>query len=189
MFKRVFGVLFRIISKPAKAWSILNEEKDTNNESFLKGYLYPLFGIISLLTFIGEFISKKDFSLEIALKNTIKISISVFLGFYLASFLLNELVTRMFHQGKQIKICQRFVGYSSALIYALYIVLALLPEFFFLRIFIFYTIYIIWEGAGTYMNIDESKKLNFTIFASLIILISPNLIEMIMYMTMPGLRN
>jgi hypothetical protein len=42
---------------------------------------------------------------------------------------------------------QCFVGYSTSLVYALTIVLMLLPEFFFLRIYILYTDYNVCEGA------------------------------------------
>lgn len=59
------------------------------------------------------------------------------------------------------KLCQRFVGYSSSLMFALNIVLMLLPEFFFLRIFVLYTFYIVWEGAGPYMQVEEKIRLKF----------------------------
>ena len=189
MFKRIFGLLIKIIFQPAKAWNILSQQKeDTNNDSFLKSYLYPLFGIIILLSFLGVFFNRKEFDVQDALKTTINLTVTVFLGFYLASFLLTELMARMFSRPKESRLCQRFVGYSSALVYALYMVLALFPEFFLFKISVFYSVYIVWEGATSYMNINENKKLNFTILASLIILASPYLIEAIMFMLMPGLR-
>lgn len=86
------------------------------------------------------------------------------------------------------KLCQRFVGYSSSLMFALNIVLMLLPEFFFLRIFILYTFYIVWEGAGPYMQVEENIRLKFVGIATAVILITPALIEFVLFLLMPGLR-
>ena len=43
--------------------------------------------------------------------------------------------------------------------FALNIVLVLFPEFFFLQIFVLYTFYIVWEGAGPYMQVTEAERL------------------------------
>ena len=86
------------------------------------------------------------------------------------------------------KLCQRFVGYSSSLMFALNIVLMLLPEFFFLRIFILYTFYIVWEGAGPYMQVEENERLKFVGIATAVILLTPALIEVLLFLLMPGLR-
>ena len=86
------------------------------------------------------------------------------------------------------KLCQRFVGYSSSLMFALNIVLMLLPEFFFLQIFVLYTFYIVWEGAGPYMQVEEKIRLKFVGVATGLILLMPRLIEVVLSMLMPGLR-
>lgn len=86
------------------------------------------------------------------------------------------------------KLCQRFVGYSSSLMFALNIVLMLLPEFFFLRIFILYTFYIVWEGADPYMQVEENERLKFAGIATVVILLTPAVIEFVLFMLMPGLR-
>ena len=77
---------------------------------------------------------------------------------------------------------------SSTLMFALNIVLMLLPEFFFLRIFVLYTFYIVWEGAGPYMQVEEKIRLKFVGTATGLILLTPWLIEVILSMLMPGLR-
>jgi len=188
MLKQLFQILYKMISRPAKGWSERAEEKPSGNEVFFKTYLYPLIGIIALLTFIGGFFTEKEFNLEAALRYTINITVTLFLGFYLASFLLSEWISRYLGLSKQPERCRRFVGYSSSLIYVLYLIKALLPHLFFLDLFLLYTVYIIWEGAGIYLKIDEKKKLSFTIGASLIILLSPYLIRLILFLTMPGMR-
>ena len=189
MFKNIFDLLIRLILQPAKAWDTLSDKQETNNDLFFKSYLYPLFGLVALLSFVGVFFSSKSFDIQLALKNSIRLIIAVFIGFYLASFLLSEVMKRIFDHSGEIKLCQRFVGYSSSLIYVLSMILSLFPEeFFFLYIFLFYTIYIIWEGSVRYMYIKEKEQVKFSAFASMIILVCPYLINTIMYMLMPGLR-
>ena len=68
------------------------------------------------------------------------------------------------------------------------VVLMLLPEFFFLRIFILYTFYIVWEGAGPYMQVEEKERLKFAGITTVIILLTPAVIEFVLFMLMPGLR-
>ena len=109
-------------------------------------------------------------------------------GFYLGAYLLNEAWQGLFKREKDMKLCQRFVGYSSSLMFALNVVLMLLPEFFFLRIFILYTFYIVWEGAGPYMQVEEKERLKFAGITTVIILLTPAVIEFVLFMLMPGLR-
>ncbi len=188
MLKGLFGLLFSIIYQPSKAWNMLSEKQETDNENFFKSYFYPLLGIIALFSFLGVFFTRKEFEVQLALKNAISLLIAVYAGLYLASYLLSEFRFRYLGKEKDLKLCQRFVGYASAIVYALYLVLSFFPEFFFLKIFLLYTVYIVWEGATSYMGVEEKHKLKFTLLASVIIILCPFLIEKITFMLMPGLR-
>ena len=180
-----------MIFQPAKSWDKLADEKEEeiiDNDSFLKAYLYPTIGIVALLAFAGVFFHKKDFNVQLALRLTINVLIALFAGFYLASYLLSEAMLRFFSGDKQYKLCQRFVGYSSALVYVMYMVLAIFPDFSFLLLILLYTVYIVWEGAISYMQISEDQRTKFTVTASAIVIFSPFIIEKIMFLTMPGMR-
>jgi hypothetical protein len=72
--------------------------------------------------------------------------------------------------------------------YALNVVLMLLPEFFFLRVLVLYTFYMIWEGAPIYMGVSDNERLKYTSIASAIILIVPVAVEKVVVMLMPGLK-
>lgn len=198
MIKILFEQLYRLIFQPAKAWNILSEKaentqsslnkRQSENDSFFKDYLYPAIGIVALLSFLGILFNRKEFDVQLALKATISATLSLFVGFYLASFLLSEAMGRLFSEEKHYRRCERFAGYSSALVYVLYMFLAVFPEFSFLYLLSLYSIYMIWEGATPYMHIAEDQKVKFTVIASAIILLSPVLISKIIYMTMPGMR-
>ena len=72
--------------------------------------------------------------------------------------------------------------------FTLNIVLTLLPEFFFLRIFVLYTFYIVWEGAVPYMQIEEANRMKFVGYTTGLILLTPWIIEFVLSLLMPGLR-
>ena len=190
MIKNLFEQLYRLIFQPVKAWSELveaREEKVTDNDSFFNTYLYPVIGIIALLTFVGVFFYEKTFGVQLALRLTIKALIALFAGFFLASFLLSIVMERLFLI-KEYKLCQRFVGYASALVYVIYMVSAIFPDYGFLKLALLYTIYMVWEGAPAYMQIPEHERNKFTAITTAIVLLSPFIIENFMYLTMKGMR-
>ena len=172
MYKEIFRWVIAIISQPAKAWALL-AKKGEKQEEFLSRFVYPLIGFVTVAAFLGVLFTRKEFDLELALKSSIRTLVSSFGGFYLGAYLM--------------KLWLRFVGYSSSFMFALNIVLMLLPDFFFLRIFILYTFYIVWEGAGPYMGVEEKIRLKFVGFTTAIILLTPAVIEILLSMLMPGL--
>lgn len=187
MYKEILRRVIAVISQPARAWHML-AKKEEQDEEFSSRFIYPLIGLVAVAAFLGVLFTRKEFDVQLALKSSIKTLVSAFGGFYLAAYVMNELWQSWFKQVKDMKLWQRFVGYSSSLMFALNIVLTLLPEFFFLRIFILYTIYIVWEGAGPYMGVEEKIRLKFVGITTAVILLTPVLIEIILTMLMPGLR-
>lgn len=187
MYKEIFKWVIALISQPRRAWAVL-AEKENKGDEFLARFIYPLIGLVTVSAFLGVLFTRKEFDVELALKASILTLISSFGGFFLAAYVLNEFMPSIFHKKKDMKLCERFVGYSSSLMFALNIVLILLPEFFFLRIFVLYTLYMVWEGAGTYMDIEESGRMKFVAISTALILLTPWIIEVILKMLMPGLR-
>ena len=135
MFKEIFSQLIAVIFRPSETWESLRR-KEENTETFLSRFVYPLFGLIALSAFLGVLFTRKEFDFQIALKSSIKILVASMGGFFLGTHLLNELWYKVFKYPRDIKLIQRFVGYSSSLMFVLLILLALLPEFIFLWMFI-----------------------------------------------------
>ncbi|MDL2255581.1 YIP1 family protein [Parabacteroides sp. OttesenSCG-928-K15] len=187
MFKEIFKWVVLIITQPQKAWNELLQKED-NDEDFLGRFVYPLIGLLTIAAFLGILVTRQKFDVEIALKASILMLVATFGGYHLTVYLLNEIWGSMFKRDKDIKLWQRFVGYSSSLMFTLTAVLLLIPEFFFLNIFVLYTFYIVWEGAPSYMLIEEKDKLKFVAIVTAIILIIPNAIEIVLKLLMPGLR-
>jgi hypothetical protein len=189
MYQELVKWVIAIISQPGKTWGELSKKEDKGDE-YLVRFVYPLIGLITVAAFVGILFSQKEFSMELALKSSIKAALSYFGGFFLAASFLNELCQRMFGQETDSKRCRQFVGYSSALMYSLGIILLLLPvsDFFFLRILVLYTVFIVWEGADSYMKIPGALRLRFTLIASALIVLLPEIISLLLFMLTPGLR-
>lgn len=187
MYKDIFKWVIMIISQPAKAWKELREKEETN-EVFLSRFIYPLIGLLTVIAFLGILFTRKEFDVELALKASIRTLVASFGGFFLSSYLLNEIWNGFFKREKDNPLWLRFVGYSSSLMFALNAVLMLIPEFFFLRVFILYTFYIVWEGAPIYMQVSDDERLKFVVISTSLILITPYLIEIVLFLLMPGLR-
>ena len=189
MFKKLFSITISLIFKPSEAWDELSKQQTDSHDSFLSGFVYPFLGLIVLCTFGSFLLTGKEINLQIALKETIVVMLSVFVGFFLASYLVNIVWHRILHREQNMKLCQRFVGYSSSLLYSVYILSSLLPNFFFLWFFLLYTIYMVWEGAIPYMKVNESEQLKFVSLTTAIIIATPFTIEYILHWLMPGLNS
>jgi cation transport ATPase len=188
MFKDLFHTTVSLIFNPSSAWEKLSEKRTEDNEKSLSGFVYPFIGLITIAAFLGILFTRKEFDVQIALKAAILALVSNFGGFFLASYLLNEGWHFLFRREKNIALCRNFVGYSSALLFSLQILLSLLPEFFFLRIFVLYTFYIAGEGAIPYMGVKESEQLKFAGFATVVMVATPFVLEFFLGLLMPGLK-
>ena len=188
MYKELFKWVIMLIWQPGKAWEELAQKKEEENDDFLTRFVYPLIGLVTIAAFLGILFTRKEFDVELALKAAVRSLIAAFGGFYLSAWLLNEIMHGIYKREKDLKLAERFVVYSSALMLALSILLVLIPEFFFLRIFVLYTFYMVWEGAITYMGVDEKVRLQFVTIATLVILLIPVLLEAVLFLLMPGLR-
>lgn len=187
MFKNIAQLIIEIIVRPAQAWKDLSE-KDVDHAVFMKRMVYPMIAVLTLTAFLGVLFTRKEFDFELALKSGMLAFLTFFGGYFLSVYLLNEIYVKYFKLPKTKKLYAQFVGYSSLLMYAIYIVLKLIPQFFFLSIFYIYTVYIVWEGANYFMKVDENIRLKFTVVSTAVVLLIPLLIDTLLFLLMPGFR-
>ncbi|MDR3218652.1 MAG: YIP1 family protein [Dysgonamonadaceae bacterium] len=194
MYKRLFILFFNLISHPVQSWKEKAEEQDTNNENFYRSYLYPVVGTIALLSFIGIFFAGRAPNIEVktiieqALKAVLREALAYFAGFYVASCLLSLILSKYFACEPGKYVCERFTGYASAVVYAVAMVSALFPFLVFIRyLFMLFAAYTVWQGAIHYLRIKAEYLTKFTIFASILIVLSPLLIQRLLLVMMPGL--
>lgn len=184
MYKQIYEKIKFILVLPGKFWE--REAEDEEKYDVAGQFVYPLLGLIALSAFIGYWIHSEAFDLAKALQVTCISFVAGFAGFFVASFLIDELSTSFLKIEKNINWARKFAGYSSIVFYLVTIFTNLLPSFFFVYLLLFYTVYIIWEGSDRFMKVDESKKLLFTVGATIIILGMPYLIEKILLALLPG---
>jgi len=190
MFKALIERLTLITFTPAKAWMEIIKENPKETD-VRNSYVFPFMGLIALASFLGALIFGQEDTFNLNVQHAVIKScvtfVSLFAGFFLASFVLNELLEK-FGQEKNLQRTQIFVGYASSILYAIDLVLELqlIPEFFFLQIFIFYTVYVIWESVGIYYTVVEESRVLFVALASLIVLAAPSLVELALNFLLPG---
>jgi hypothetical protein len=188
MYKQLVILLFNFIVRPEKTWMERNEEQDNDNENFLKNYLYPVFGIIALFSFAGILLHLKEWNIQIAMKQVIKETIPYFAGFYLSVFTLSRLSSKLFGTNLPQPVCERFTGYASAAIYVTAMIYVLFPFLPHIQIFSIYTFYIVRQGAIHYLEINNKYLTKFTIFAGVLILLTPQIIRLLLIVMIPGAK-
>jgi len=185
MYKQLVILLFNFIIRPEKMWKDCNEEQDTDNETFFKSYLYPVFGIIALFSFAGLLLYLKKWEVRIAITQVIKEIIPYFAGFFLAAFTLSYLSLKFFKIKLTQPVCERFTGYASAAIYVIAMLYAFFPFSAYIQLLTVYTFYIVRQGAAHYLRIKSEYLTKFTIFAGIIIILAPLVIRWALLLTIP----
>ena len=176
-YKDLFHRIFALLSTPAKAWEDIATKGEENQ--VLEKFVYPMIGICSISEFLGAFIGRDFMSdiVQLALTRSCGVAVSLFIGFFLASYLIKALNVRLGNQSSE-KDIQMFVGYSLVVTFVLQIVSALFSILIihFLKI---YTLFVVFEGARRLIRIPEYRLTIYTVVSTIIILMSPAVIEFI----------
>lgn|SRR5690554_5770347 len=184
MWRDVFGTMAQLLAAPHTAWREVKRDQKTSHQ-FLYKYLHPVFGVIALAAFIGGLWFTRDGNLESALKQSIVSVVAVYGGYFIASYVLNETAHR-FGLEKSISRFRQFVGYASVVLYVLHIITSFIVDFFILWLLVLYTIHVVNTGATFFLQIPEEKRINFSLFASVLIVLVPLLIQLIFSTLMNG---
>ncbi len=175
MWREIFVTIIQLIVASPKAWKDIYRKKRTYNE-FLKRFLHPLFGAITLASFIGGLWFSHDGNIESALKQSIISIVAVYGGYFIAAYAINDLAPK-FDLEKDLTLYQKFVGFASTIIYLLYIITPFFPGFIILWLFVLYTFYLVYTGAKNFIMIKDDKLVNFTLIATALIILAPAVIH------------
>ena len=178
-YKELFHRVVVLLSSPAKAWEEISNRKE--ERLVLPCFVYPMIGLCGLSEFIGAFIGR-DFLPEVfqlALTRCCGVAVSLFIGFFLASYVMKLVNERWFDCNKSDEEIQVFVGYSLVVTFVLQIISGLFSILIIHWILQIYTLFVVFEGARKIMQIPEVKLTKYSIIATLVILLSPTLIDFI----------
>ena len=168
-YKELFHKMAFLLSSPGRFWE--KEASEGEGNRMMSEYVYPLIGLCGLSEFIGTFIGR-DVSTEFfqwALTRCCAVAVALFGGFFLAAYLLDKYLPK--------DKLQVFVGYSMTVLFVLDIVNGLVSIEILHWILQLYTVLVVFEGARRFLGIAESKLTSYTVVASILILLSPIVIE------------
>ena len=144
-------------------------------------FVYPMIGLCGLSVFIGALMTMGwggPESFQYAMTRCCAVAVALFGGYFLAAYLINEVLVRYFKMSARLPEVQQFAGYAMVVIFLLRIVIGILPDFQIIALLLqFYTVYIIWEGCVKVLDIRMKDRLSFTLIASILLIACPTLVE------------
>jgi hypothetical protein len=143
-------------------------------------FVYPMIGLCGLSVLIGALIEHGwggPQAFQIAMTACCAVAVGWFGGYFLAAYILNEMGVKIFGLSSRLPLTQQFAGYALVVPFLLQIVIGMLPDFKIIAWLLqLYTVYVVWEGAPILMHITDNQRMKYTIFASLLLLICPQVI-------------
>ena len=107
------------------------------------------------------------------------IFISLFAGFFLATYLVQLVNKRLLNREFSEDTVQQFVGYSMVVSFLLIFVNGLFNISFLYWLLMFYTIYVVYNGAKILLGVQEDKITVYSLVVSLIVTCCPIFISFI----------
>ena len=175
-YKELFNRVVLFISSPAKAW--LEVKNETDGKKVMGEFVYPMIGLCGLSVFLGTFIGNTAgvSAFNVAMTRCCATFVSLFGGFFLASYLTNLLGKKMLEREDEIDLNRQLVGYGMVVIFVLEMISGLFSISILHWILQFYTVFVVYEGARSLMNVDEKNMTRYALCASVIIMLCPVLI-------------
>ena len=151
-YKDLFKRVISLISSPAKAWEEIGKEED--RRKVLGAFVYPMIGLCGLSVFIGTFIGNTAgvAAFQIAMTRCCAIFVSLFGGYFLAAYAIDQLGKKLLGREDQYELNQQFVGYSMVVTFVLDIVSGLFSISILHWILQFYTIFVVLDRKSTRLN-------------------------------------
>ena len=178
-YKELFHIALQLISSPARAWEEIRLEED--RRKVFTAFVYPMIGLCGFYVFIGSFWTigrGGPQSFQYAMTQCCAVAVSLFGGYFLASYLINGLRVRMFMMDSDIPLTQQFAGYALVVLFMLKIIIGILPDFRVVSWLLqFYIVYVVWEGSAKVMQVAEKDRLRFTLLSSFLLIACPVVIE------------
>ncbi len=178
-YKELFHIALQLISSPARAWEEIRLEED--RRKVFTAFVYPMIGLCGLSVFIGSLWTMGwggPQSFQYAMTQCCAVAVSLFGGYFLASYLINGLRVRMFMMDSDIPLTQQFAGYALVVLFMLKIIIGILPDFRVVSWLLqFYIVYVVWEGSAKVMQVAEKDRLRFTLLSSFLLIACPVVLE------------
>lgn len=179
MYRNLGERLKGLVVSPGTEWQKIHRESTTFND-ILGNFALPLIGLVALGTFLSHMINQQAFIFEFALKKAIMIFTALFGGTFLSWFLVYKLM-KYFRMVTSRELAAKLTIYSSAPLYVVSLVSVLIPEFFFVHIFVFYSLYLCYIGVRGPAGPPPERQMAFALFVFAALVIIPYLLRIVLF--------
>jgi hypothetical protein len=179
LYRNLFVRLRNLVVRPVEEWQQIHRESFTFND-MLGNFALPMIGLVALGTFVSHLINQQSFIFEVALKKALLIFTSLFVGLFIAWYVVYRSM-KYFHFVGSREVAGKLTIYSSAPLYIVSLIATLVPEFFFIQVLAFYSLYLSWVGVRDLLGSAPEKKFVFSLVVSLSLLIFPFLIRVVLF--------
>ncbi len=179
-FKRLFMRLWGVIVNPRQAWSDILEENPRQDVAMT--FVFPLTCLCGLAILLGRVVRDgfADGAFLYAFIDSVVACLGLVVGFYLSTAVVDLLSVRYLQQEPDRKRSVILVGYSFSVVFALTLLVGLFPEWVLFKwVLQFYVVYVVWAGAEVVMQLDEDRRMTFSLLTSASILLIPFLIQFV----------
>ena len=178
-YKNLLNKTITLLSSPAKGWLDIEAEEDKGK--VMSEFVYPMIGLCGLSVFAGTFIGNTAGvgAFQIAMTRCCATFVSLFGGFFLAAYLMNLVGKKFFGREDELDLNRKFVGYAMVVVFVLEVITGLFFISILRTILQFYTVFVVYEGARSLMKVAERDLTRYSLIASVVILVCPNLIAFV----------
>ena len=178
-YKDLLNKTMALLSSPAKGWQAIGTEE--HKEKVTSEFVYPMIGLCGLAVFAGTFIGNTAGvdAFQVAMTRCCATFVSLFGGFFLAAYLTNAMGMKFFERDDELELNRQFVGYAMVVTFVLEVITGLFSISILRSILQFYTVFVVYEGARSLMNVGEKDLTRYSLGASVIIMICPSLIAFV----------
>lgn len=172
--KQLLKSVTLLITQPAMAWKYVS--RLGNRNVMMRNFLFPMILLACISTFLGIMFGS-GFSGESfypAIVRMVVLFFTFFCTYHLSAFLIAKLSLKYMNNDMDRTRTDMLTGYSMVVVLLLDLCLGLFPSFRIVAwIAQFYTVKIVWDGAAVLLRIPEDRRLGYTMFVSLLIIIIP----------------
>lgn len=176
-YKELFKRLFAIITSPRKEWVEIATESPRRDVT--STYVYPLVALGGLAMLISALFQDglQRMTIHMAMMEICSYCISLFGGFFLASYLFDFVVQKYLQRQSDMMLANVFVGYAMGVVFVADMLVVLFPQFFIFKwVLLLYVCYVVWEGCDVLLAVEEEKRVIFMAITSALIIFSPTII-------------
>ncbi|HLP03960.1 MAG TPA: YIP1 family protein [Paludibacter sp.] len=183
--KNILSSSWGLFTSTAETWEKIAVQNSTVNE-VRKNFVYPWIVFCVFIVGISNGIYAQDKHIETGILNAIITGISLFGGYFLTNRICFWYLRKQQNGASTYKASETLVSYSFTCLFALKAITTILPGLFFLQILNVFIAYLVWEGCGAVLKLNEDERGNIVLVFSLVIILVPLLISSVIHFILPN---